>query len=53
MKYLMCYNYLNLNFRYNAPWAVNINGTKLYEDEESGEKKFEPKRNDDRVNSHN
>ena len=39
--------------RYNAPWPLNLNGSKLYEDIETGEKKFEPTRNDDRVNSHN
>ena len=39
--------------RYNAPWPLNLGGSKLYEDMETGEKKFEPMRNDDRVNSHN
>ncbi|XP_059070553.1 uncharacterized protein LOC131860191 [Cryptomeria japonica] len=39
--------------RYNAPWPLNLSGSKLYEDIETGEKKFEPARNDDRVNSHN
>ncbi|XP_059076868.1 uncharacterized protein LOC131031330 [Cryptomeria japonica] len=38
---------------YNAPWPLNLSGSKLYEDIETGEKKFEPARNDDRVNSHN
>ena len=42
-----------LNHRYNAPWALNLNGSKLYEDIENGEKKIEATRNDDRVNSHN
>ena len=40
-------------FRYNAPWPINLTGSKLYEDIGIGEKKFEPARNDDRVNSHN
>ena len=53
MIYLLCCNFLNLNCRYNAPWVVNINGSKLYEDAECGGKKIEPQRNDDRVNSHN
>ena len=44
---------MHLNCRYNDPWEININGSKLYEDEESGEIKIEFKRNDDRVNSHN
>ncbi|XP_059076823.1 uncharacterized protein LOC131057818 [Cryptomeria japonica] len=39
--------------RYNAPWPLNLRGSKLYEDIETDEKKFEPTRNDDRVNSHN
>ncbi|XP_059064746.1 uncharacterized protein LOC131856825 [Cryptomeria japonica] len=39
--------------RYNAPWPLNLRGSKLYEDIETGEKKIEPTRNDDRVNSHN
>ena len=34
-------------FRYNAPWQLNLEGSKLYTDAESGEKKFEPARNDD------
>ena len=53
MKYLLRCKFLNLNCRYNAPWAINTNESKLYIDTESGEKKFEPQRNDDRVNSHN
>lgn len=40
-------------FRYNAPWKLNLEGSKLYTDADSGEKKFEPARNDDRVNTHN
>ena len=40
-------------FRYNAPWQLNLEGSKLYTDAESGQKIFEPARNDDRVNTHN
>lgn len=39
--------------RYNAPWPLNLNGSRLYKDIEIGEFFFEPARNDDRVNSHN
>ena len=37
--------------QYHAPWDL-CDQSKLYIDEQ-GEKKYEPKRNDDRVNTHN
>ena len=37
--------------RYHAPWDI-CDQSKLYIDEQ-GEKKYEPRRNDDRVNTHN
>ncbi|XP_059071724.1 uncharacterized protein LOC131869345 [Cryptomeria japonica] len=39
--------------RYNAPWNLNLHGSKLYEDKDTGEFFLDPARNDDRVNSHN
>ena len=38
---------------YSAPWPINVEGSKSYEDLQIGEKKFEPTRNDDRCNIHN
>ena len=37
--------------QYHAPWDL-CDQSKLYIDEQ-GEKKYEPRRNDDRVNTHN
>ena len=37
--------------RYHAPWDL-CDHSKIYIDEQ-GEKKYEPRRNDDRVNTHN
>ena len=37
--------------RYHAPWDI-CDHSKLYIDEQ-GEKKYEPRRNDDKVNTHN
>lgn len=42
-----------IDYRYNAPWPLNLVGSKLYEDIEIGEKRFEIVRSDERVNSHN
>ena len=39
--------------KYNAPWPLDLNGSRLYEDIETSEKKFEPTSNDDRINSNN
>ncbi|XP_059065211.1 uncharacterized protein LOC131857122 [Cryptomeria japonica] len=40
-------------YRYNAPWHLNLEASRIYKDLESGEMKFDPFRNDDRVNSYN
>ena len=42
-----------IKYRYNAPWPLNLEGSRLKKDLETREKIFEPFRNDDRVNSYN
>lgn len=42
-----------MTYRYNVPWLLNLEASKIYKDLESGEMKFEPFRNDHRVNSYN
>ena len=42
-----------MKYMYNAPWPLNLEGSRLKKDLETGEKIFEPFRNDDRVNSYN
>ena len=55
MKYLSTsiQTWNSIFHRYNASWPLNLGGSRLYEDPEMGEKKFDPARNDDRVNTHN
>ena len=42
-----------MKYRYNAPWPLNLQGSRLKKDLEIGEKIFEPFRNNDRVKSYN
>ena len=42
-----------MKYRYNALWPLNLEGSRLKKDLETGEKTFQPFRNDDRVNSYN
>ena len=42
-----------MKYRYNAPLSLNLQGSRLKKELETGEKIFEPFRNDDRFNSYN
>ena len=42
-----------MKYMYNAPWPLNLEGSRLKKDLEIGEKIFESFRNDVRVNSYN